>query len=68
VVVNRTAIVMRGGEEVVARANESIYSPLGTGHRTENRGPIPPPLIEVQFGNHLGKGDITRYENTHGGA
>ncbi len=66
VVVNGTALVTRGGEELIVRENESIYQPLGTVHRLENPGRIPLTLIEVQSGSYLGEDDIVRFEDTYG--
>jgi mannose-1-phosphate guanylyltransferase/mannose-6-phosphate isomerase len=68
VVVAGTALVMRDGEEVMLRENESIYLPLGTVHRLENPGRIALTLIEVQSGSYLGEDDIVRIEDTYGRA
>jgi mannose-1-phosphate guanylyltransferase/mannose-6-phosphate isomerase len=68
VVVNGTAMVTRGAEEVMLRENESIYLPLGTVHRLANPGRIPLTLIEVQSGAYLGEDDIVRLEDTYGRA
>ncbi len=66
VVVAGTALVMRDGEEIMLRENESIYLPLGCTHRLENPGRIPLTLIEVQSGSYLGEDDIVRFEDTYG--
>jgi len=68
VVVAGTALVMRDGEEIVLRENESVYLPLGAVHRLENPGRIPLTLIEVQVGSYLGEDDIVRFEDTYGRA
>ncbi len=65
VVVAGTAVVTRGGEDVLVRENESIYLPLGTVHRLANPGKIPLTLIEVQSGPYLGEDDIVRYEDSY---
>lgn len=60
VVVEGTALVTRGEEQVLVRENESIYLPLGDLHRLENPGHITLTLIEVQSGSYLGEDDIVR--------
>jgi len=68
VVVNGTALVTRGEEEILLRENESVYIPLGTVHRLENPGKVPLNLIEVQSGSYLGEDDIVRIDDTYGRA
>lgn len=66
VVVNGTALVTRGDENIMLRENESVYLPLGAVHRLENPGKIDLELIEVQSGSYLGEDDIVRLEDTYG--
>ena len=66
VVVNGTALVTRGTEQLLLRENESIFIPLGTPHRLENPGRMPLNLIEVQSGAYLGEDDIIRLDDTYG--
>jgi mannose-6-phosphate isomerase-like protein (cupin superfamily) len=66
VVVQGTAKVTRGNEEVMLREDQSTYIPLGTPHRLENPGKIPLHLVEVQTGSYLGEDDIVRFEDTYG--
>lgn len=68
VVVNGTALVTRGDEEILLRENESVYIPLGAVHRLENPGKVPLNLIEVQSGSYLGEDDIVRIDDTYGRA
>ena len=68
VVVAGTAMVIRDGEEIMLRENESVYLPLGCTHRLENPGRIPLTLIEVQSGSYLGEDDIVRFEDVYGRA
>ena len=68
VVVNGTALVTRGSEQLMLRENESIFIPLGTPHRLENPGRMPLNLIEVQSGAYLGEDDIVRLDDTYGRA
>ncbi|AWK90169.1 mannose-1-phosphate guanylyltransferase/mannose-6-phosphate isomerase [Azospirillum thermophilum] len=66
VVVNGTALVTRGDEQILLQENESVYIPLGTAHRLENPGKVPLNLIEVQSGSYLGEDDIVRLEDHYG--
>lgn len=65
VVVSGTAIVTCSGEEKIVRPNESMYIPMGTVHRLENRGRIPLVIVEVQVGDYLGEDDIVRIEDEY---
>ena len=66
VVVQGTAKVTRGNEEVMLREDQSTYIPLGTPHRLENPGKIPLHLVEVQTGSYLGEDDIVRFDDQYG--
>jgi mannose-1-phosphate guanylyltransferase/mannose-6-phosphate isomerase len=68
VVVQGTARIVRGNEELILTENESTYIPLGTPHRLENPGKIPLHVIEVQSGSYLGEDDIVRIEDHYGRA
>src|SRR4029077_9151579 len=66
VVVQGTAKVVRGEDEVMLYEDQSTYIPLGTRHRLENPGKIPLHLIEVQSGSYLGEDDIVRSDDHYG--
>lgn len=66
VVVQGTALVTRGDEQILLSEDQSTYIPLGTVHRLENPGVIPLEIIEVQTGSYLGEDDIVRLEDTYG--
>jgi mannose-1-phosphate guanylyltransferase / mannose-6-phosphate isomerase len=66
VVVQGTARITRGNDEMVLTENESTYIPLGTPHRLENPGKIPLHIIEVQSGSYLGEDDIVRLDDHYG--
>ncbi|WP_444934819.1 mannose-1-phosphate guanylyltransferase/mannose-6-phosphate isomerase [Microbulbifer sp. JTAC008] len=66
IVVQGTAKVTRGEEEVLITENQSTYIPLGVVHRLENPGTIPLELIEVQSGSYLGEDDIVRLDDEYG--
>jgi mannose-1-phosphate guanylyltransferase / mannose-6-phosphate isomerase len=66
VVVNGTALVTKGEEEIFIHENESIYLPVGAKHRLQNPGKLPLMVVEVQSGSYLGEDDIIRFEDTYG--
>ncbi len=66
VVVNGTALVTRGDEQIFVYENQSIYIPMGTVHRLENPGKVPLNIVEVQSGSYLGEDDIIRLDDTYG--
>jgi mannose-1-phosphate guanylyltransferase/mannose-6-phosphate isomerase len=66
IVVQGTAKIRRGEEEMMLTEDQSTYIPLGTLHRLENPGKIPLHLIEVQSGSYLGEDDIVRFEDSYG--
>lgn len=66
VVVNGTAKITNGDNEILVQANESTYIPAGQKHRLENPGIIPCVMIEVQCGAYLGEDDIVRFEDIYG--
>src|SRR5436190_10177632 len=66
VVVQGTAKVVRGDQEMMLSEDQSTYIPIGTAHRLENPGKIPLHLIEVQSGSYLGEDDIIRLEDSYG--
>ena len=61
VVVEGTAIVTQGDEEIRVETGQSVYNPIGMKHRLENRGEGDLHIIEIQVGDYLGEDDITRY-------
>lgn len=65
VVVQGTAKVVRGEEEILLSENESTYIPLGVKHRLENPGRVPLQLIEVQSGGYLREDDIVRFDDVY---
>ena len=66
IVVEGTALVTVGEEEVVLQQNQSTYIPIGTKHRLENRESHELILIEVQCGDYLGEDDIVRFDDVYG--
>ena len=66
VVVQGTARIRRGDEELMLTEDQSTYIPLGTLHRLENPGKIPLHVIEVQSGPYLDEDDIVRFDDDYG--
>ncbi|MBF0373595.1 MAG: cupin domain-containing protein, partial [Alphaproteobacteria bacterium] len=66
VVVEGTARIVRGDEELLLHENQSTFIPLGVQHRLENPGRVPLRLIEVQSGSYLGEDDIVRLDDQYG--
>jgi len=65
-VVQGTAKVRLGDEELVLEQNQSTYIPVNTLHRLENPGVKDIHLIEVQTGDYFGEDDIERFEDIYG--
>lgn len=65
VVVEGTAKVTIDEESKFVSEGQSVYVPLGSVHRMENRGTLPMVIIEVQIGSYLGEDDIVRYEDVY---
>jgi len=63
IIVSGTALVTVGENEILVKANESIYIPMGEVHRLENPGKIDVVLIEAQVGDYLGEDDIVRIKD-----
>ncbi|MCE2705746.1 MAG: mannose-1-phosphate guanylyltransferase/mannose-6-phosphate isomerase [Proteobacteria bacterium] len=66
IVVAGTATVTNGDMVLELNANESIYIPVETKHRLENKTDKNLTLIEVQCGTYLGEDDIVRFEDKYG--
>ena len=66
IVLNGTALVTKGEEEILLIENQSIFIPLRVKHRLENPGKTDLELIEVQSGINLGEDDIVRIDDIYG--
>ncbi len=64
-IVSGTAVVTLGDKEILLRANESIYIPMGEVHRLQNDGKLPLVVIETQIGDYLGEDDIIRVQDDY---
>lgn len=65
-VVQGTAKVRIGDDEILLEENQSTYIPVNTLHRLENPGTQDIHLIEVQTGDYFGEDDIERFEDIYG--
>jgi len=66
IVVEGTARVTNGDQEITLTENQSTYIPIGVTHRLENLGETDLTLIEVQSGSYLGEDDIVRFDDIYG--
>jgi len=64
-IVSGTAVVTLGDKEILLRANESVYIPMGELHRLQNDGKLPLVVIETQIGDYLGEDDIVRVQDDY---
>ncbi len=62
-IVEGEAEITVGDKADTFRKNESVYIPLETVHRLENKSNAPVVLIEVQCGDYLGEDDIVRFSD-----
>jgi mannose-1-phosphate guanylyltransferase/mannose-6-phosphate isomerase len=65
IVVEGTANVTIGKDEMLVGENQSVYVPLAEVHRLSNPGKVDLRLIEVQTGAYLIEDDIIRYEDVY---
>lgn len=65
VVVHGTAKVINGEKEIILKASESTFIPVGHKHRLENIEQHNLEVIEVQTGDYFGEDDIIRYEDIY---
>lgn len=66
IIVKGTAVVTLGEQILEKRAGESVYIPLKTKHRIQNKTNTPMEFVEVQVGENLDENDIIRYEDMYG--
>ncbi len=66
IVTGGTAQVTLGDKVKMVHENESVFIPISTKHRLENRGRIPLEIIEVQNGKYLEEDDIVRFDDVEG--
>ncbi|MEE4355632.1 MAG: mannose-1-phosphate guanylyltransferase/mannose-6-phosphate isomerase [Desulfococcaceae bacterium] len=65
IILQGTAQVTKGEEEIILTEDRSTYIPPGVPHRLMNPGKITLELVEVQSGCYLGEDDIVRLEGIY---
>lgn len=68
IIVKGEAVVTLGEEQIVKKANESVYIPAETKHRIQNNTKENMEFIEIQTGDNLDENDIVRFEDSYGRA
>lgn len=66
VIIQGTAEVVRGDQQLILEKNQSIDIPIKAKHRLKNIGTDDLIIIEVQTGSYLGEDDIVRFEDCYG--
>ena len=66
VIVNGTAKIVNGDEEIILNTNEGAFVKAGNKHRLSNPGKVELVMIETQVGGYLGEDDIVRYDDHYG--
>ena len=64
-IVEGEAVVILDEKEIALKYGESIFIPLGSKHRIENRGSELLVFIEVQTGSYFGEDDIVRLQDDY---
>ena len=62
-VIKGEAVVVINEKETTLKINQSIFIPVGSKHRLENKTEQMLNIIEIQTGSYFGEDDITRYED-----
>jgi mannose-6-phosphate isomerase len=65
VIVSGEAVVTVDGVETVYTEGQSVYIPILSPHRIENKGGIDLIFIEVQTGTYFGEDDIVRVQDDY---
>ena len=66
VVIEGTARITNGDQEIYLEENESTYIPKTNRHRLENPGKVALQIIEIQSGPYLEEDDIVRVDDIYG--
>ena len=64
-IVSGEAVVTVDGVETVYNEGQSVYVPVLSPHRIENKGDIDLIFIEVQTGTYFGEDDIVRVQDDY---
>jgi mannose-1-phosphate guanylyltransferase/mannose-6-phosphate isomerase len=66
VVIEGTARIANGEQDIYLEENQSTYIPKTHRHRLENPGRVPLQIIEIQTGPYLEEDDIGRFDDVYG--
>ena len=66
IVIDGIAKVEIDKKDIILKANQSTYIPIGAKHRLSNPYEKTLNIIEVQSGSYLGEDDIERFEDNYG--
>lgn len=66
VVIEGTARITNGEQDIHLEENQSTYIPKTNRHRLENPGKVPLQIIEIQTGPYLEEDDIVRFDDVYG--
>lgn len=66
VVIEGTARITNGEQDIYLEENQSTYIPKTNRHRLENPGKVALQIIEIQSGPYLEEDDIVRFDDIYG--
>ena len=66
VVIEGTARITNGDQDIHLEENQSTYIPKTNRHRLENPGKVALQIIEIQTGPYLEEDDIVRFDDVYG--
>ena len=66
VVIDGTARITNGEQDIYLEENQSTYIPKTNRHRLENPGKVDLQIIEIQSGPYLEEDDIVRFDDVYG--
>lgn len=66
VVIEGTARITNGEQDIYLEENQSTYIPKTNRHRLENPGKVALQIIEIQSGPYLEEDDIVRFDDVYG--
>lgn len=66
VVIDGTARITNGEQDIYLEENQSTYIPKTNRHRLENPGKVALQIIEIQSGPYLEEDDIVRFDDVYG--
>ena len=64
-VISGEALVTIDDKTTELKMNDSIFIPVNSKHRLENKSEIKLNIIEIQTGSYFGEDDIERYEDDY---